>query len=272
MGLLDRVGRIVRAQVTHWASQEFGQGIGQGIGQRLSQPASQAEDPARILEQTVQQMQQDVLELRQAVAQAVATLKRTERQRFQAETQAADWQRRAFMAGEEGQVALAREALAQRQTYINTAEAYASQLPQQRQLIAQLKQNLRLLDAQFSEAKTKKDLYIARARSAAATHRMNELLERTTSGPGTVFERVEDKILQLEALAELAAERRADPLGDRFSQLEAEAQLQQDELQLRQRLALPRLQKPPQNRPSPHNCAPRPTNPPLSSPQLPPWP
>jgi len=220
MGLMERVGRVVRAQVTHWVSQ--------------------AEDPERILEQTVQDMQADVVELRQAVAQAVATLKRSERQLLQADANASEWQRRAFLAGENGQEALAREALTKRQGYIATAESLSSQIVNQRQLIDRLKTNMRLLDKQLEEAKTKKDLYVARARSAAATHRMNELLERTApEGAGAVFERMEEKILTMEAQADLTTEMQQDPLAERFAQLESKSQVEDDYQGLQTAIDLP---------------------------------
>jgi phage shock protein A len=229
MGLLDRVGRLVRAQVTHWVAQ--------------------AEDPERILEQSLQEMQGDLLELRQAVAQAIATQRRAERQHAEAEAGASDWQRRAFMAVENGQDAFAKEALAKRQSYLASAQSLAQQIVQQRSLIVQLKQNLRLLDGRLVEAKAKKDLYLARARSAAAANRMNELLDRThPDGSGAIFERMEEKIMTLEAQAELAAERQQDPVAERFARLESETAVEAD---------LRSLQGP---------SAPAPR-----SPQLPPW-
>lgn len=286
MGLMDRVGRVVRAQVTHWVSQ--------------------AEDPERILEQTVQDMQSDVVELRQAVAQAVATLKRTERQLVQADANASEWQRRAFMAGENGQEGLAKEALAKRQGYITTAEALASQIVKQRQLIDQLKQNMRLLDSKLGDAKTKKDMYVARARSAAATNRMNDLLERTNpEGSGAVFDRMEEKILTMEAQADLTAEMQYDPVAEQFAQIESQAKVEGDYQRLRQQidlpgtgpsnsldaqamqsrppssrqpqlpnsqsstnLPLPNTQRPSQRRPSHPAPAPQPEN---KTPELPPW-
>ncbi|NEP28128.1 PspA/IM30 family protein, partial [Moorena sp. SIO3I6] len=65
MALLDRMLRIIRAS--------------------LNSLISQAEDPEKILEQAVDDMQQDLIHMRQAVAQAIATQKCTERQASQAQ-------------------------------------------------------------------------------------------------------------------------------------------------------------------------------------------
>jgi phage shock protein A len=200
MGFFDRIWRIIRAN--------------------LNSLISAAEDPEKILEQTVVDMQEDLIQLRQAVAQAIATQKRTERQQAQAETTAADWYRKAQFALEKGDEELARQALTRRKSYEETAEAMKAQLDQQAGIVTQLKQNMMKLESKISEAKTKKDLYIARARSAQATQQINEMLGRVgTGGAMQAFERMEEKVLQLEAQSEAVSELAMDDLEQRFEKL-----------------------------------------------------
>jgi len=202
MGLFDRIGRLVRAN--------------------LNSVFGQAEDPEKILEQTVIDMQEDLIALRQAVAQAIATQKRTERQQAQAEAQAKNWYNRAQLALTKGDDGLARDALTRRQTYVDTAKTLTVQLDQQKATIAQLKQNLRMLESKISEAKTKKDLYIARARSAQASQQINEMMGRLGNNTATAaFERMEEKVNQLEAQSDAFAELTADSLEQQFMGLEA---------------------------------------------------
>ncbi|HTL89334.1 MAG TPA: PspA/IM30 family protein, partial [Leptolyngbya sp.] len=115
MGLFDRIWRAIRANLNHL------------IGQM--------EDPEKILEQTVLDMQDDLIRLRQAVAQAIATQKRTERQASQARSTSEDWYRRAQLALQKGDENLAREALARRKSYVETANAMESQLSQQGSIV-----------------------------------------------------------------------------------------------------------------------------------------
>ena len=203
MGLLDRLSRLIRATVNDLVSQ--------------------AEDPEKILEQTVIEMQDDLIKLRQAVAQAIATQKRTERQAAQSQTSAEEWYRRAQLALQKGDEPLAREALSRRQAFQETATALQAQLDQQQGIVSKLKQNMRLLESQISEAKTKKDMYIARARSAQASKRLNEMLGNVgTQDAMAAFERMEQKVLQLESQAEAVAELNAgDSLEKRFRSLES---------------------------------------------------
>jgi phage shock protein A len=200
MGLFDRIWRAIRAN--------------------LNSLVSQAEDPEKILEQTVLDMQEDLIQLRQAVAQAIATQKRTERQYSQAYSTADEWYRRAQMALEKGEEDLAREALTRRKSYQETATAMKAQLDQQEVVVTQLKQNMVKLESKISEAKTKKDLYIARARSAKASQQINDMLGQVgTGGAMAAFERMEEKVMQVEAQAEAVAELGVDDLERRFEQL-----------------------------------------------------
>ncbi len=200
MGLFDRIWRTIRANLNHL------------IGQM--------EDPEKILEQTVLDMQDDLIRLRQAVAQAIATQKRTERQAAQARSSAEEWYRRAQLALSKGDENLAREALARRKSYVETANAMEAQLSQQGSVVTQLKQNMMKLEGKIAEAKTKKDMYIARARSAKASEQLNEMLNRVGTGSAmSAFERMEDKVLQLEARSEAIAELGSDDLEKRFEAL-----------------------------------------------------
>ena len=200
MGLFDRIWRLIRAN--------------------LNSLISQAEDPEKILEQTVMDMQEDLVQMRMAVAQAIATQKRTERQCAQAKATAEEWYRRAQLALQKGDDSLAREALTRRKSYQETAEAMQEQLQQQTVVVNKLKDNMRVLEGKISEAKLKKDLYIARARSAQASQKIQEMLGQVnTSGAISAFERMEEKVLQLEANAEALQELGADDLEKKFAAL-----------------------------------------------------
>ncbi|MFM7426257.1 MAG: PspA/IM30 family protein [Elainella sp.] len=202
MGLLDRLGRLIRAN--------------------LNSLISRAEDPEKILEQTVIEMQDNLIRLRQAVAQAIATQKRTERQADQAEVNAEEWYRRAQLALQKGDETLAREALSRRQSFLETATVLRGQISQQSGIVTQLKQNMRTLESKLAEAKTKKDMYIARARSAQASAKLNEMLGNVgTRDAMAAFERMEQRVLQLESQAEATADLNASSLEQRFRTLES---------------------------------------------------
>lgn len=201
MGLFDRLWRVIRANINSLVGA--------------------AEDPEKILEQAVMDMQEDLVQLRQAVAGAIAAQKRTERQCSQAESTAAEWHQRAQLALQKGEENLAREALTRKKSYQETATAMKASLGQQTAVVSKLKENMRALESKISEAKSKKDMYIARARSAASSERLQEMMGNLSTGSTlSAFERMEEKVMQLEARSEAIAELGTNDLEKKFLSLE----------------------------------------------------
>lgn len=202
MGLFDRVSRVVRSN--------------------LNAAVSSAEDPEKLLEQTVIDMQEDQVQLRQAVAQAMASQKRLQQQYNQAQTQANEWQRRAQLALQKGNEDLAREALTRRKTFADTASGMQTQLTQQTTQVDTLKRNMTALESKIAEAKTKKEMLTARARAAKASEQINKAMGRVDTGSAMgAFDRMEDKVLQMEARSEAVAELAGDDLESQFARLES---------------------------------------------------
>jgi phage shock protein A len=202
MGLIERAIRVIRSNI--------------------SSLIDKAEDPEKVLEQTIMDMQEDLIQLRQGVAQAIATQKRTERQYSQSQSTANEWYRRAELALQKGDESLAREALTRRKSYQQTADDLKAQIDQQTEIVNKLKQNMRALESKIAEAKSKKDLYIARARSAKASEKINEMLGSVGTGSSmAAFERMEEKVMELEARSEAIAELGTDDIDRQFAALEA---------------------------------------------------
>jgi phage shock protein A len=179
MDLLKRIGRIVK--------------------DNLRELLDDTQDPEELLEAAITQMQQHLSSLRQSLAFAVATQKRTERTIVQHHAQASQWYRRAqqsLAAGEE----IARSYLSRQQEYQKNAQDLLMQVESQQETIDKLKREMHFLEHRVVTAKIKKDLYITRLRSAIASQKLQQL---TGEDCACLFDRVEEQILQLEAEAEL---------------------------------------------------------------------
>nr|MCU0537349.1 PspA/IM30 family protein [Hydrococcus sp. Prado102] len=95
------------------------------------------------------------------------------------------------------------------------------QLEEQSKIGSKLKKDLRTLEQKYSEAKAKKNLYIARLRSAQAQQKMHEIAGNLSgASPSSVFERIETKILELEAESELTGASGRDSLEEKFIAIE----------------------------------------------------
>jgi phage shock protein A len=222
MGLLDRIGMVAKSN--------------------LNALVTAAEDPEKILEQTIIDMQEDLVQLRQAVAQSMAALKRQEQQYTQAQTQATEWERRAMLALQKGDEGLAREALTRKKSHADTANALKTGLDQQSTQVESLKRNLISIESKISEAKTKKEMLKARIQSAKAQENINNMLGKvSTNSASAVFERMEERVLMAEAKASASSELGMDNLESQFAALESGAgsSAVDDELQaLKDQMAL----------------------------------
>lgn len=202
MGLFDRLSRVVRAN--------------------LNDLVSKAEDPEKVLEQTIIDMNEDLIQLKQAFAQTVGSQKRTEKQYEQALVDANKWEQRAKLALSKGEESLAREALVRKKSFADTAATLKAQLEQQSAQVETMRRNLMALESKISEAKTKKNMLVSRAKAAKA----NEALQQTMSGLNTsgsvaAFDRMENKVLDMEARAQAVGEIAGAGIENQFAELEA---------------------------------------------------
>jgi phage shock protein A len=218
MGLFDRISRVVRAN--------------------LNDVVSKAEDPEKILEQSIMDMGEDLVQLRQAVAQAIATQKRSEQQYNQAQSQANQWQQRAQLALQKGDENLAREALVRKKTHADTAATIKAQLDPQSGQVETLKRNLIQLESKISEAKTKKNMLKARLQSAKAQEKLqNTIGSLNTNSSMAAFDRMEEKVLEIEARSQAAGELAGADLESQFAKLEAGGDVDDELMAMKAQLA-----------------------------------
>ena len=217
MGLLDRIGMVARSN--------------------LNALVTAAEDPEKILEQTIIDMQEDLVQLRQAVAQAMAAMKRQEQQYKQAENQVNEWERRAMLALQKGDDNLAREALSRKKTH---AETLATLKPGYDQTVAQvnqLKKSLTILESKIAEAKTKKEMLKSRIQAAKAQENLNNMMGKiNTNSAAAAFERMEERVMMAEAKASATSELGMDNLESQFAMLESSSDVDDELMAMKARL------------------------------------
>ena len=155
-----------------------------------------------------------------------------------AEGEAAKWYTRAQLALEKGEDDLAREALTRRKQQMEMADSLKEQIDSQAGSITSLYESMKELEAKMAEAKAKKDQIIARARTAKAATKVNDMISGVGTGNSmAAFERMSEKVEQLEAEADvskqLAASTRTGAgttIDQQFKALESGSQVD-DELE-----------------------------------------
>merc|ERR1719316_2252832 len=84
-------------------------------------------------------------------------------------------------------------------------DTLSEQVEQQRGSLTQLYEAMKELEAKIAEAKAKKDSIIARARTAKAATKVNDMLASVgTTSSTAAFDRMAEKVEQLEAAADVS--------------------------------------------------------------------
>ena len=199
-----------------------------------------AEDPEKVLNQITIEMNEQLVDTKQKVAAAIADEKRLQRQYQETAEQAKGWEEKATIAVEKERDDLAREALARRNEAQQLADEYKIQWDKQRQAVDQLKEHLRALELKIGEAGRKKNLLIARQKRATAQKQIHETMAgMKDSGAFDTFDRMEQKVGDMEARADAAAEMadfERDPLEDEFAALEKNDNVDDDLAALKAKL------------------------------------
>ena len=213
------------------------------IKSNLNDLISSAEDPEKMLNQVVIDMANQLIEAKKQVAVAIADEKRLAKQAEGEAAKGAEWERRAMMAVRAGDDALAKEALQRKKEHSSLAQTYKDQWAKQKKQVDQLKLALRVLNNKIEEAKRKKQVLIARKRRAEAQKKIQETMSGLTNASAfETFDRMEEKIDQIEAEAEaateLAEEYSGDNLAHKFGKLEATMDAEDDLLALKQQMGL----------------------------------
>ena len=187
MGLFSRLGTLIRSNI--------------------NELINKAEDPEKMLNQVLVDMKSQLVEAKKQVAVAIADEKRLKKQYQQEAAKAAEWERKAMLAIKAGDDNLAKAALARKGEHDDVSETLRQQWEAQKQSVEQLKDALRSLDNKIEEAKRKRNILVSRQKRAEAQRTINETLGNINSTSAfDTFERMSDRVTQLEAEAEATAE------------------------------------------------------------------
>jgi len=206
MALLDRVSLLLRSN--------------------LNDLLDRAEDPEKTIKQLILDMNNQLVAVRTQVAASIADENRLHQHYEENRDKAQEWEEKARLAVEKGEDELAKQALARRNTFQETADGFHAQWQEQTAQVTELKDALSKLQAKVQEAETKRDLLIARSRRAKAETSIRETLSGLdTTSAASDFERMEDKVEQQEARANALTQLETDSLDEKFQQLEQQSDL-----------------------------------------------
>src|SRR5437762_1717166 len=213
MGLLERVSTLIRANINDLVDR--------------------AEDPEKLIKQVILDMENQYLQVKTQVAVSIADQHMLEKRLRENEDTARDWMRKAEIAVDKLEDDLARAALDRFQTSQRLAPSYREQVEDQKAQVEALKGALMKLEQKLEEAKSKRDLLLARHRRSLslgkAAHAQTMLGDDSKSA---TFDRLKQRVAHSEAVATAEVELLTDDVGDRLTRLDRDAEVDRHPLQV----------------------------------------
>ena len=220
MGLLERVSTLIRANINDLVDR--------------------AEDPEKLIKQVILDMENQYLQVKTQVAVSIADQHMLDKKLHENEDTARDWMRKAEIAVDKLQDDLARAALDRFHTSQRLAQSYREQVDDQKAQVEALKGALMKLEQKLDEAKSKRDLLLARHRRGIALGKAARA--QTVMGDNSksaAFDRLKDRVHHSEAVATAEVDLLNDDVGERLTRLDRDAEVDRLLAELKARRGLP---------------------------------
>jgi phage shock protein A len=206
MALLERVATLVRAN--------------------LNDLVDKAEDPEKMIKQVILDMQNQLLQVKTQVAISMADQHVLERKLTENRDSEQQWLRRAEMAVDKKDDALARSAVERAMSYKSMTESFREQVEDQKVQVENLKTALIRLQQKLAEAQSKSDVLMAQHRRSRALGKATDAgIGMGDNSKSAAFDRMKSKVRHEEAATQAKAELVADDVDDRFAAMEKEGEI-----------------------------------------------
>ncbi|MFB6363053.1 PspA/IM30 family protein [Paenibacillus elgii] len=199
-----------------------------------------AEDPVKMLNQFLRDMEEDILEAESAVAKQIAIEKKFKQQYEEAQEMVQKREEQALKALESGNEDLARRALQDKKEHQLRYDEMKQQYDTAKANADRLRNQLSEMKDELSKMKNKKDILVARAEAAKAQKQINQAMNGFgTDNAAKGFDRMSQKVMELEAQAEASNELRSKDksLDDEFEALNKNTGVDDELAALRAKLA-----------------------------------
>jgi phage shock protein A len=205
MGLLERVSTLIRAN--------------------LNDMIDRAEDPEKMIKQVILDMENQYLQVKTQVAVSIADQHILEKKQREQEDTGKDWMRKAELAVDKTQDDLARAALDRYQTSSRLAQSFQEQVNDQKAQVETLKNALIKLEAKLEEAKSKREMLIARHRRSVALDKAAKAqVAIGEDSKNAAFDRLKDRVNHTEATANAEVELLTD-ITEKLNRLDRDTEV-----------------------------------------------
>jgi phage shock protein A len=203
------------------------------ISANINDLIDKVEDPERMIKQIIREMENNINQAREGVVGAIASEKQLKHEVDGHRKQVDEWLSKAEVALKNDKEELARAALARKKEHerilVTLEPAWKAAL----QTSENLKKQLSSLEAKLEEAKRKRGTLVARQRAVEANDQMREASSKFKTGldAHANFDRMEDKVAEMEARSEAFNEL------DQGNSIEREFQAMEEDSEVEDELA-----------------------------------
>jgi phage shock protein A len=206
MALLERVATLIRANINDLVDK--------------------AEDPEKMIKQVILDMENQLLQVKTQVAISIADQHVLERKLQESEDNQKQWVRRAEIAVQKEDEALARAAVERSMSYGTMTGNFRQQVEDQKTQVENLKTALLKLQQKLDEAKSKSDMLIAQHRRSRAIRKAADAgLTIGGESNSAAFDRMKNKVQHSEASAQASVDLAADNVDEKFAAMEKQDQI-----------------------------------------------
>ncbi|WP_335871003.1 PspA/IM30 family protein [Bacillus sp. 2205SS5-2] len=177
------------------------------VSAELHSIIDKAEDPVVMIEQYLREMNQEIVEAEKATAKMMAEEKLLSRKIEEAKLLTEKRESQAIEALKSNREDLAKRALQDKKHVLEELDQLISIHQKTAQLVVDLKDKLKVMKAEWRELELKRDSLKSRAQAAKSKTSINRSLSTSnTMSARKGFQRMEEKVLQSEALADTTEE------------------------------------------------------------------
>jgi phage shock protein A len=207
MGLLERVSTLIRAN--------------------LNDMIDRAEDPEKMIKQVILDMENQYLQVKTQVAVSIADQHILEMKLREHEDTGKDWMRKAEVAVDKGQDDLARAALDRFQTAQRLSQSFQEQVNDQKAQVDTLKSALIKLEQKLDEAKSKREVLLARhRRSISLDKAAKSQVALGDNSNSASFDRLKERVYHTEATASAEVQFVNDNVAEKLNRLDRDAEVE----------------------------------------------
>ncbi len=205
------------------------------IHSNINSMLDKAEDPEKMIKLMIHEMEDTLIDLKSSCAGVIAGSKKIERKLDELISKKDLWAKRADLAVHKGRDDLAREALIEKRRFSEISDTLAGELSEHSGLIEQYRTDIAELEDKLENAKEKKRILVQRHKRASGKMRAHEEIKRSNSSDTMArFEKLESRIEQMEAEAELVNTKSKPTTDDEFDNLGSDEEIEKELAKLKE--------------------------------------